>query len=90
MLKILNLLSGSMSGTIEKLCLGGFMFLAGKGVIPGDQAIPLSAAAYMLLSAGLTAAVQSETAKIQAINAGDNGVKVVPASAPAPAVNHPL
>lgn len=91
MIKTINQFSGPLGGMLEKGVLAFFMFAAGKGWIPGDSVAPLAAALYGFLSLSFTAAVQSETAKIQAINANEtNGVKVVPETSPGRQVDQPL
>lgn len=90
MLQMLNTMSGPLGGAAEKALLALFMYAAGKGWIPGDSVVPLATALYGLLSVSFTAAVQSQTAKIQDINSTTNGVKVVPASAPVMPVDGPL
>lgn len=90
MLHTLNVLAKPLSGMIEKGCLAFFMYAAGKGWIVGIDVAPLAAASYAVISAALTAAVNSQEAKIKDVNASDNGVKVVPAIAAAHAVDVPL
>lgn len=87
----LNKLSGPLAGTVEKACLAAVMYAAGKGWIPGDQVVTVAAALYLVVSTTLTAMTNTESAKIQAINANpDNGVKVVRETAAAPLVDTPM
>jgi hypothetical protein len=90
LISLFNTFSGPIGGLIEKGILAGFMYAAGKGWIPADTVGTLATAAYTLFSGLFTAVTKSTTGKIVSINKDDsNGVKVVPAAAPSPAVNAP-
>jgi len=72
-------------------------YAANKGVIPGGDQTALANQITLLVSGGVAAAIgfyklqqHTPTAQIAAVNAADNGVKVVAESAPAPQVNAPL
>lgn len=89
MLSLLNLFSGPLGGIVEKFILAGVTFAMGKGWLSGDAGT-IAGAIYTIFSGIYTGVTRSDTAKIQAINAGDNGVKVVPVATPGTAVNVPL
>lgn len=70
---------------------------AGHGIIPGSQqgdfANMLVTVAFGLGAAGIAwykKRQQSQEVLIKAVNAADNGVKVVADTAPAPVVNAPI
>lgn len=70
---------------------------ASKGLIPAaDQSsfandvVMIGAGAVAAALAWYKARSHTPTAQIAAVNAADNGVKVVPATAMTPSVNHPL
>lgn len=77
MLQLMNLFSGPLGGLIEKGILSGVMFGVGKGYIEPASAGGIAAAIYTIGSAAFTAITRTQTAKIQAVNSADNGVKVV-------------
>lgn len=90
LISLFNTFSGPIGGLIEKSILSCFMFAAGKGWIPADTVGTLATAAYTLFSGLFTAVTKSQTGKIVSVNKdATNGVKVVPANNPSPAVNAP-
>lgn len=72
-------------------------YLAKSGIVPAGQLDATTATIGVVLTGIVTAAVTwykahqaSDKVMIQTINANDNGVKVVPATAPANQVNAPI
>ncbi len=62
----------------------------GKGWIDADTAAALGGGIAILLTAIWSYVAHSQTAQIRAVNAADNGVKVVPATSPSPQVDAPI
>jgi hypothetical protein len=77
LLTILNMFSGPLGGLAEKGILALVTYLFASGHINGDAG-GVAAALYAAFSAVFTAVTRSQTAKIQSVNAADNGVVVVP------------
>ena len=70
---------------------------ASKGLIPSADQSSFANDTLMLVGGAVAAALawyktraHTPTAQIAAVNEADNGVKVVPSTAPAQAVDHPL
>lgn len=90
LVSLFNTFSGPMGALAEKGILAAVMYAAGKGWIAGDVT-GIAASLYTALSTLFTGIINSRTGKIGAVNDDKgNGVKVVPANAPSPAVNTPL
>lgn len=91
LLQSLNSIGGPKGGIIEKGLFALVMYAAGKGWIANEDVSTLVAVLYGLVSAGLTGATTTQQAKILDINdTQSNGVKVVPATVPAPKVDAPI
>lgn len=89
LISLFNTFAGPISGLVEKGILAAVMWALGKGYISGDAA-GIAATLYAAVSSLFTAVINSQTAKIVSVNTTTtNGVKVVPATNPAPAVNTP-
>lgn len=89
LISLFNTFSGPIFGLVEKGILAAVVWAVTKGYIVGDAAV-IAASIYGAVSAVFTAVTKSQTAKIVSVNTdASNGVKVVPATNPAPAVNAP-
>lgn len=90
-------LKSILTSLLMTLTTGAATWLASKGLIAtGDESVFATWLMSGILYA-VTALIfwykqrqQTQTALIQAVNHADNGVKVVPATAPVDAVNQPL
>ena len=92
MLQTLMQFSGPIAGLINKGVSMGVVALCSSGVIDPTKFSPesVTAAIVFLLSVAWSALTRTQAGKIQAINASDNGVKVVPAASNAPKVDGPI
>lgn len=93
LLPILSLFAGPIATTIISLLnTGAAAFVAwqvAKGV-PADSAANIAGGLVFAISTAIQTLAQTLGVKINVVNAGDNGVKVVPQNSPTPAVNAPL
>ena len=79
-----------LMGILRALIPGVVAAATHFGLGTDAQDTVIATAIATALVAGWSSYTNTQTAKIQSVNAADNGVKVVAVSAPAPQVNAPI
>lgn len=90
---LVNMFSGPISSAVNKgLAMASAAFVAWqiKAGVPATDASSIAADVVGAVSLAITMLAGTQGAKIQSINAADNGVKVVQASSSSVQVNSPL
>ena len=92
MLQTLMKFSGPLEGLVNKGVSMGVTALFASGIIDPTKFSPesVTASVVLLISILWSVVTRTQAGKIQAINASDNGVKVVPAASQAPKVDGPI
>ncbi len=87
---LVSVFQGPIMGVAEKGVAAAIVWAFAKGGLDPASASGVAGELWLAISGTITAISKTQTAKIQNVNAQDNGVKVVPIQSATPAVSVPL